>query len=128
VLYAMLILFALQCLGDLIAAAAALPIPGMVIGLVLLVFVLALRSRRLGAERAVPDALNRVAAGLHGHFGLLFVPAGVGVLANIHRLATDGLALLAAVLFSTAMTIALTALIAVWRPSVVRSPDAVAAE
>lgn len=126
-LYAVLTLVALQCLGDLIAAAASLPIPGMVIGLMLLLCGLGIRSWRLGAERAVPDALNRVVGTLHGH-GLLFVPAGVGVVANIDRLETDGLALLAAVLFSTAVTIAITAMIAAWRPKVVHSPNTAAAE
>jgi holin-like protein len=127
-LYAVLTLIALQCLGDLIAAATSLPIPGMVIGLMLLLCSLGIRSWRLGSQRAVPDALNRVAGTLHGHFGLLFVPAGVGVVANIDRLETDGLALLAAVLLSTAVTIAITAMIAAWRPKVVHSPDTVAAE
>lgn len=127
-LYAILTLIAVQCLGDLIAAAIALPIPGMVIGLMLLLCCLGIRGWWLGSQRAVPDALNRVAGTLHGHFGLLFVPAGVGVVANIDRLATDGLALLAAVLLSTAVTIALTAMIAALRPKAVRSPEIVAAE
>jgi holin-like protein len=127
-LYAVLTFIALQCLGDLIAAVASLPIPGMVIGMMLLLCALGIRSWWLGSQRAVPDALNRVAGTLHGHFGLLFVPAGVGVVANIDRLAADGLALLAAVLLSTAITIAATAAIAALRPKVVRPPETVPAE
>lgn len=127
-LYAVLTLVVLQCLGDLVAAAASLPIPGMVIGLMLLLCGLGIRSWRLGSQRAAPDALNRVAGTLHSHFGLLFVPAGVGVIANIDRLATDGLALLGAVLLSTTVTIAVTATIAAWRPKVVHSLDTLPAE
>src|SRR5262249_7686795 len=127
-LYAVLTLIALQCLGDLIAAAASLPIPGMVIGLMLLLCGLGVRSWRLGFQRVVPDALNRVAGTLHGHFGLLFVPAGVGVVANMDLLAADGLALLAAVLLSTAITIAVTATIASLRRKVVHSPETIPAE
>jgi putative effector of murein hydrolase LrgA (UPF0299 family) len=114
-LYAVLTLVMLQCLGDLISAAASLPISGMVIGLMLLLSGLTIRSWWLGSERAVPEALNQVTGSLHGHFGLLFVPAGVGVVANIDRLQADGLALLATVLLSTAVTIAVTAVIASWR-------------
>jgi putative effector of murein hydrolase LrgA (UPF0299 family) len=112
----------------LVAAALSLPPPGIIIGLLLLLCGLGIRSWRLGAERAVPEALNRIAATLHGHFGLLFVPAGVGVVANIDRLAADGLALLTAVLLSTAVTIAVTAKIAAWQPKVVHSADTMAAE
>jgi holin-like protein len=117
-LHTVLVLIALQCAGDLIAAAASVPIPGMVIGLVLLLAGLGIRGRRLGPQRAVPHALARIAETLHGHFGLLFVPAGVGVLANIGRLAANGPALLAAVLCSTALTIAVTATIAAGRDPV----------
>jgi holin-like protein len=124
-LYAGLALVALQCLGDLIAAAGSLPIPGMVIGLILLFCGLSVRGWWLGSQRAVPGALNRLAGSLHSHFGLLFVPAGVGVVANIDRLAMDGPALLAAVLISTAVTVAVTATIAAVR---LRSADTVAAE
>lgn len=127
-LYAVLMLVALQCLGDLIAGAASLPIPGMVIGLMLLLCGLGLRGWWLGSQHAVPGALNRVAGTLHGHFGLLFVPAGVGVIANLDRIASSGLALLVVVLLSTAVTIAVTAMIVAWCPKVVHSPDTVAAE
>ena len=127
-LHAVLMLVALQCFGDLISAAASLPIPGMVLGLVSLLSVLSLRGWRLGRERAVPDALNRVAGSLHGHFGLLFVPAGAGVMANIDMLATEGLPLLATVLLSTAATIATTATVAAWRSKVALSAGTATAE
>jgi holin-like protein len=59
----------------------------------------------------VPEALGRLAKGLHDHLGLLFVPAGAGVMANFHNIAADATALLAAVVISTVTTIAVTALI-----------------
>jgi holin-like protein len=110
-LHAILTLVALQLAGDLIADCTSVPVPGMVIGLVLLLAGLGLRARVVGAEHAVPEELTRLAKGLHDHLGLLFVPAGAGVVANFSYLATDGAALLAAVLVSTGMTIAVTALI-----------------
>lgn len=112
-LFAVLALFALQFVGDLIAGVLPFPIPGMVIGLVLLLAALTVRRHWLGPERAVPDALSSVTSALHGHFGLLFVPAGVGVVANIDRLRVDGLALFGVVLLSTAATIGITAAIIV---------------
>jgi holin-like protein len=84
----------------------------VVIDLPLLPLVLAFRGRRLGRERAVPAWLIRVAKGLHDHFGLLFVPAGAGVVANIDRLAIEGPVLVVVLLLSTIATIGVTALIA----------------
>lgn len=114
-LYAALTLLAVQYTGDMIAETLSLPVPGVVIGLLLLLLVLAFRGRRLGPERAVPDTLSRVAKGLHDHFGLLFVPAGAGVVANVGRLATEGVALVIVLLLSTIATMAVTALIVAGR-------------
>ena len=121
-LYAGLALVVFQYLGDLIAAAVGLPVPGVVVGLLLFLTALALRGWWLGSGGAVPDPLNRVAKGLHDHFGLLFVPAGVGIIGNLDWIAADGLALFAVVLFSTVTTITVTALIAVGRPGPVLVP------
>jgi holin-like protein len=122
-----LTLVACQYLGDLIVDSAALRIPGVVVGLLLLLLLLGLRGWWLGAGRAVPDALNRVAKGLHDHFALLFVPAGVSVVANVDRLAADGLALAACVVLSTAATIAVTAFIGARRSGAIPGPRAVVA-
>lgn len=109
---AILILFGLQLLGDIIADAISLPVPGMVIGLVLLTAALWVRARVRGPEKAVPEELGRVAKGLHDNLGLLFVPAGVGVMANVQSLATDAAGLFIAVVVSTLATIAVTGLTA----------------
>jgi putative effector of murein hydrolase LrgA (UPF0299 family) len=109
---AFLLLVLLQWLGDLAAAALRLPVPGMVLGLGALLALLALRSRRLGAARALPDGLDELARGLHAQLGLLFVPAGVGILAHRDLLAAEGVAILAAVIGSTLAGIAATAAIA----------------
>lgn len=50
------------------------------------------------------------------------------MVANMHRLATDGLTLLVALLLSTAGTIAITAMIAAWRLKPVSAPDSQPAE
>src|SRR5690349_1574907 len=82
-LKAILALLALQFAGDVVAHLAALPVPGMIIGLLLLLALLAARGRQHGARRAVPDALDGAAGALHRHFGLLFVPAGAAIVAHL---------------------------------------------
>jgi holin-like protein len=115
-LLAIFALLALQCVGDEIATVTSVPVPGMVIGMILLLAALGLRKWRLGDERAVPVALERLANHLHSHLGLLFVPAGVGVTANIDVVKRDGLALIVVVIISTTITIIVTSTIAAWRP------------
>ena len=112
--FAILTLIGFQLLGDIIADTLSIPVPGMVIGLVLLIAVLWVRGRVQGPEKSVPEALNRAAKGLHDNLGLLFVPAGVGVMANLHTLATDAVGLFAAVLVSTLATITVSGLTAQW--------------
>lgn len=123
---AMLILIGCQFVGDVIVKAASLPLPGMIVGLVLLFASLWLRGRWLGPEKAVPDALSRLAKGLHDNLGLLFVPAGVGIMANLHSLAADAVGLFVAVILSTLVTVGVTAL-AAGRRGARRSLSAVAA-
>ncbi|MCU0987663.1 MAG: CidA/LrgA family protein [Acetobacteraceae bacterium] len=103
---AFLLLMALQLGGDFAAAAVGLPVPGMVLGLAALFTILCLRGWRLGRERAVPASLSAVAGGLHATLGLLFVPAGVGILAHLSVFADEGPAILAATIGSTLATIA----------------------
>ena len=111
-LSALLTLIAYQEAGDLIADSLSVPVPGMIIGLLLLLGTIRLRGWMLGADRAVPPKLDQLAKSLHDHLGLLFVPAGVGLIANVTNLAADGIGLAAAVLISTVVTIAVTSLIA----------------
>jgi holin-like protein len=111
-LHALLTLIAFQLVGDLIADFSSVPVPGMVIGLLLLLAAIGLRGRMLGADRAVPPELSQVAKSLHDHLGLLFVPAGAGIMANVTNLAADGIGLLVAVLISTVATIGVTAFLA----------------
>jgi putative effector of murein hydrolase LrgA (UPF0299 family) len=117
---AFLLLVALQLAGDVAAGGLGLPVPGMVLGLAALVAILWLRARRLGRERAVPAALASVAGGLHATLGLLFVPAGVGILAHLSLFADEGGAILAAVFGSTLAAIAATAAIATRRAPALR--------
>lgn len=108
---AFLVLLLAQVAGEAIAGQAGLPLPGVVLGLTLLLAALALRAR-LGAREVVPPWLAGTAQGLHAHLGLLFVPAGADIVAHLDLLATEGGAVLAAVIGSTLLGIAVAARIA----------------
>ena len=68
----------------------------------------------LRALREVPGELSSVAVVLLSHLSLLFVPAGVGVMLHVARIRAEWLPLLAGLLVSTALTIAVTALVFFW--------------
>lgn len=87
--------------------ASGLPVPGPVLGTVFLLIALA-------ALREVPEALSNVAAVVLANLSLLFVPAGVGIMLHVARIREEWLPLLTALLISTTLTIAVTALVFVW--------------
>lgn len=90
-----------QFIGEVLARLAALPVPGPVIGLLLLLAWLAWRG---GPDAALRDTAN----GLLRHLGLLFVPAGVGVITQIDVLRANWLPVAASILVSTALGLAVT--------------------
>ncbi len=100
-------LLVFQCIGEVLVRLAHVPIPGPVVGMVLL-FV-ALRVRR-----ATPEGLAGAAQGLLQHLSLLFVPAGVGVMLHASRLAQEWVAIAGALIVSTVAAIAVTALTMRW--------------
>ncbi len=98
-LNALTLLVLCQFAGEVIARLALLPIPGPVVGLVLLLGGLILRERR---GYATPGAdLKATAQGLLGNLGLLFVPAGVGVVTQLDVLGRNLLAVAVAIVVST---------------------------
>jgi holin-like protein len=99
---ALTVLLLFQLVGEVIARLLELPVPGPVIGMLLLLGALLLRG-------AAPDTLRDTAQGLLSHLSLLFVPAGVGVIVHIGRLQDEWLAILATLVLSTMLTLVLTA-------------------
>ena len=67
-----------------------------------------LQSKGLGAE-AVQDAVAPAAGFLLQHLSLLFVPVGVGVMTHLALLSTYGLQLVAVIVLSTWVGMAVTA-------------------
>lgn len=97
-------LIACQLAGEVAARALGLPVPGPVLGLVLLLGIFLLRDG--------PDArMRETSGGLLRHLSLLFVPAGVGVVTQLDALAQDWFAIAVAIVVSTALGLAVTGLV-----------------
>ncbi|WP_343116231.1 CidA/LrgA family protein [Ostreiculturibacter nitratireducens] len=95
-------ILAFQLAGEAAARAFDLPLPGPVLGMVALVAAF-LASPRLAA------AIRPTAQGLLAHLSLLFVPAGVGVVAHMGVLRDEGLGIFVALVVSTILAIAVGA-------------------
>jgi holin-like protein len=87
--------------GEIAARSGLLPLPAPVTGLILLYAELAVRGR-------LPDDLGVLADRLLQFLGMLFVPAGVGVIAYLDVLKTEATPILAAVIGGTAITLFVT--------------------
>ena len=98
-----ILLLLCQLAGESIVRALAVPVPGPVLGALFMLAFLALR-------RGVPDNLGRTSHDLLANFSLLFVPAGTGIILHAARLEAEALALIAALIGSTALTIAVASL------------------
>jgi holin-like protein len=103
-LAAITVLLVFQLIGEIAVVAFGLPIPGPVVGMALLFVSLILRG-------GVTDELGSTANGLLRHLSLLFVPAGVGVMAHLNRLADEWLPITVSLVLSTLLTIAVTAIV-----------------
>ncbi|WP_431023304.1 CidA/LrgA family protein [Halomonas sp. H5] len=103
----MSVLLGCQLAGELLARGLALPIPGPVIGMALLLLGLLVLGR-------VPEGLRRTGEGLLRHLTLLFVPAGVGMMVHFELIRADLWPLLVTLVLSTAITLAVTARVMAW--------------
>ncbi len=106
-----------QFAGEVIARGLGLPLPGPVVGMVLLLALLVWRERR--GLVAVPASLRSVTAVLLGNLSLLFVPAGVGVVTQLDVLRANWLAVAVSILASTAIGLLVTG----WVMQALAAPD-----
>jgi holin-like protein len=83
------LLMAFQFIGEVLVAASSIPFPGPLCGMVLLLGYLYLGG-------GPSSDLSSVSSRLLDNLGLLFVPAGTAIVAYGTLLATDGLAIFAA--------------------------------
>lgn len=106
-LFGLVILLACWLAGQTLVMLTGIPLPGNVAGMMILLLVsLARRS----VERRTAEASTH----LLSHMGLLFVPAGVGLIEHGDLLARQGVAMFVVLGLSVIITLATTALTLNW--------------
>lgn len=102
-IHALLAILLCQLAGEATVRALSLPLPGPVLGMVLMVLALRLSPRLLAL-------VSPLARGLLANMSLLFIPAGVGVVGHAAILGASGGPLFLALFGSTVLAIAVGAL------------------
>lgn len=102
-LIAFTVLLVYQLIGEVTVRALQLPLPGPVLGMLLLFMTLLLRG-------GVPASLQTVSNRLLSYLSLLFVPAGVGIITHLTLLQSESLPLIITLLVSTILTMVVTGL------------------
>lgn len=102
--FAFLVLVASLQVGTGTAVYFDLPIPGAVLGLLLLLVLISVIG-------SVPEPLERVSTFLLSHMNLFFVPAGVGLMGYAALVARDWLPIAVALVVSTFAGLAVAALV-----------------
>jgi holin-like protein len=99
-----------QLAGEVIVRGFALPMPGPVVGLVLLLGLLLARDRfaMLARGPLQQSGVETVSKNMLEHLSLLFVPAGVGVVQKLDLIAEHGLAVVAVLAISVVVTLLVT--------------------
>ncbi len=100
-IHAITLLFVCQLVGEVIVRALGVAFPGPVLGMGLLFVGLLIRGRS-------DPALDSVGDGILRHLSLLFIPAAVGVVQQTGLIAQNWLAISAALVVSTLMTLIVT--------------------
>lgn len=98
------VLLLFQLVGEIIAQAWSLPVPGPVIGMVLLLVALVVRG-------SAADPLRDAANAILSHLSILFVPGGVGVMLYLGRIRTEWLPIVLSLAISTTLTLIVTTLV-----------------
>jgi holin-like protein len=113
---ALALLLSCQLAGEVVARGLALPVPGPVIGLALLACLAVAYTRASGLPPAAIEktALGATASTLLGSLGILFVPAGVGIVRQLPLVAAHAVGILAALFVSTVLTLVVTVYVFLW--------------
>jgi holin-like protein len=104
VIHGISILLIYQLVGEFIVLLLGLPIPGPVIGMLLLLLTLLLKGH-------APTSLDIASNTLLKHLSLLFIPAGVGLMVHFDLIAAQWLPIMMTLILSTVFTMLVTAFI-----------------
>jgi holin-like protein len=99
-----------QLVGEVAVRALDVPVPGPVIGLLLLLVLLLGRDRFAVLARGPlrNDGVESASRAMLANLSLLFVPAGVGVVQKLDLLAQHGIAILVTLAVSVVVTLLVT--------------------
>ena len=99
-----------QLIGEVAVRALGVPVPGPVVGLVLLLLLLLARDRYPALARGPlgNDGVESASRGMLANLSLLFIPAGVGVVHKLDLLAEHGIAILVILALSVIVTLLAT--------------------
>ena len=106
-LFYLTLIFTCHFIGEFIVVLTDIPVPGPVVGMVILFIGLLIHGK-------VPDALGQVADFLLKNLSLLFVPAGVGIMLHFNLVQAEFVPITAALIVSTVISIAVTGLLMKW--------------
>lgn len=109
----MMVLVGCQLVGELVRRVFSLPVPGPVIGMILLAGVLISIGPRDTMRKSRED-LSDVSGFLIRFMGLLFVPAGVGIISEFQVIEAEWVPIFVGVLGSTVLSLAVTGLVMHW--------------
>ncbi|QYY31014.1 MULTISPECIES: CidA/LrgA family protein [Cupriavidus] len=112
------ILLVFQSVGEVVSYALRLPVPGPVLGMIMLFGWLVFDDRLLPIIQGTTSELLK-------HLSLLFVPAGVGIMVHANRIEGEWMPILIALVVSTWLAIATTAVVT---RMLMRKPKAPAAQ
>lgn len=104
---ALTLILSCQLAGEFVVAALGLPVPGPVVGMALLLGLFIALGR-------IPATVASAGDGLLANLALMFVPAGVGIMLHASLLGSEGPSLGIALVFSTLVAIAISALVMRW--------------
>ena len=107
VLYAFLALLVLQWVGEVLVQALGLPLPGALVGALLLLVGLLLLGR-------LPKALEQTSGALLQNLMLLVSPIVAGVMLHFERIASEWLPFLASGIGGAVLTLLVTAVVFRW--------------
>lgn len=106
-LYGLIVFLLYLLAGDFVAHLFSLPVPGSVLGMMLLFITLLVRG-------GVTPELKNSSNGLLPYLPLFIVPASVGIVNFAGLLEQEGVALMSAILISLAVGIPVSGLLAQW--------------
>lgn len=101
-LSAITLILVFQVIGELISRITGIPVPGSVLGMLLMLIAFFIKDDLI-------DTIRPTGGVLLSNLSLLFVPAGVGIMRHGQRFMDEGVGIIAVILISTVIAMLVTA-------------------